>query len=132
MDSLSRLNNLKAVRLDPSPYLAPQSLTDETRDTKRPLRYRNFALAVIWVAGVLGLPATTIYESVHTQSAPDFRLGWIHLIAPAVACLTPVFFAAKWPIKIGIIVLTPVVCVVLEVATVIVDAMFFSGLNGIQ
>ena len=75
---------------------------------------------------------TTMFEEFQTQSDPDFRLGWIHLIAPAIACIMPASFATSWPRRIGHMILTPIIIGVAEIVTVIIDVMFFTGLSGIQ
>lgn len=94
--------------------------------------YRTVFLAILWGVAILGLPITTIYEGVVTQSDRDFRLGWFHMVAPAIACIIPASFATSWPRKIGLIIATPILCGLAEIVTVAIDMMFFSGLSGIQ
>ena len=89
-------------------------------------------MTIVWAIAILGLPFSTIYEGIQIQYDTDYRLGWVHFVAPLIACFLPILFVARWPLKIGLIIMTPIICVAVEMVTVVVDVMYFNGLSGIH
>lgn len=113
-------------------YNAPRSVNQTDFKQIHSCGYCNVFCRILWGVAILGLPITTIYEGVVAQSDRDFRLGWFHMVAPAIACIIPASFATSWPRKIGLMIATPILCGIAEIVTVVIDMMFFSRLSGIQ
>ncbi len=92
----------------------------------------SMILLTVWIVCIFGLPLTAYLENVIAGVNVGFRFGWLHMIAPGIACIVPAFFDVSWSFRVVLMLLTPFTCVIVMLICVIIDMVLFSGLNGVH
>ena len=118
-----------------NPFESPHSssLAATANGRKQEFRFGiSWPLACAWLLAVFAIPVTGFYEEIVVNGDnPDFRLGWIHFVGPAIACALPFFTSTLIRYRFLYAILSIVAIIFMTVVSTILSIMIF-GLTGIQ
>ena len=84
------------------------------------------SITFVWAMGLLAIPIAGFVEKFVTEhSNEDFRLGWIFLVGPTIACLAPMFAKTTIPIKIIYVLVTVIAIAILMFCFLIASVLLF-------
>ena len=115
-----------------NPYSSPSSTADSESADLAFGSGLSRPLVIFWLLALSAIPVTGIWEeTVINNGDPEFRLGWLHLIGPAIACLLPAFAATKIRYRFAYIIISACAVILTIVFSVIVSIALF-GMSGVQ